>query len=112
MKPDTLTEFMTFLTSSSHSHAISFPEFRDFLLLLPREASPAEIFRYYEVKKFMGDEGEAVFEGGVGEPDIRRYNGKDEHCCEQIICGLPPRDDALSAAEMHRCQNGHTFAPK
>ena len=67
---------------------------------------------YLFVKKFLGDESEAVFEGSVGESDIRRYNGKDEHCCEQIICGLPPRDDALSAAEMHRCQNGHTFAPK
>ncbi|GBE79699.1 Calcium-binding mitochondrial carrier SAL1 [Sparassis crispa] len=57
LSPSTLAEFMTFLTFSPHSHAISFPEFRDFLLLLPRKASPAEIFRYYEVKKFMGDDG-------------------------------------------------------
>lgn len=57
MTPSTLTEFMTFMTSSPHSHAISFQEFRDFLLLMPRKASPAEIFRYYEVKKFMGDDG-------------------------------------------------------
>lgn len=48
---------MTFLSSSPHSHAISFQEFRDFLLLMPRKASPAEIFRYYEVKKYMGDDG-------------------------------------------------------
>lgn len=48
---------MTFLASSPHSHAISFQEFRDFLLLMPREASTAEIFRYYKVKKFMGDDG-------------------------------------------------------
>lgn len=53
----TLAEFMTFLTSSPHSHAISFPEFRDFLLLLARPASPKEIFRYYEVRKFLGDDG-------------------------------------------------------
>ncbi|KIP10715.1 hypothetical protein PHLGIDRAFT_125406 [Phlebiopsis gigantea 11061_1 CR5-6] len=52
-----LAEFMTFWTSSPHSHAISFQEFRDFLLLMPRKASPAEIFRYYKVKKFMGDDG-------------------------------------------------------
>lgn len=57
LSPSTLSEFITFLTSSPHSHAISFKEFRDFLLLLPRKASPAEIFRYYEVKKFMGDDG-------------------------------------------------------
>ncbi len=57
LEPRTLTEFMTFLASSPHSHAISFQEFRDFLLLMPRTASAAEIFRYYEVKKFMGDDG-------------------------------------------------------
>lgn len=57
LSPSTLAEFMTFLASSPHSHAINFQEFRDFLLLLPRKASPAEIFRYYEVKKFMGDDG-------------------------------------------------------
>ncbi len=57
LSPSTLSEFITFLTSSPHSHAISFKEFRDFLLLLPRKASPEEIFRYYEVKKFMGDDG-------------------------------------------------------
>lgn len=48
---------MTFLTSSPHSHAVSFTEFRDFLLLLPRKASPEEIFRYYRVRKYMGDDG-------------------------------------------------------
>ncbi|KAI0771584.1 mitochondrial carrier [Trametes elegans] len=53
----TLSEFMTFLTSSPHSHTISFKEFRDFLLLLPRKASPEEIFRYYKVRKYMGDDG-------------------------------------------------------
>ena len=57
LSPSTLSEFITFLTSSPHSHAISFEEFRDFLLLMPRKASPEEIFRYYEVKKFMGDDG-------------------------------------------------------
>lgn len=46
---------MTFLTSSPHSHAVSFPEFRDFLLLMPRQASTAEIYRYYEVRKFDHD---------------------------------------------------------
>lgn len=40
LTPAQLSEFMTFLTSSPHSHSISFPEFRDFLLLLPRKVSP------------------------------------------------------------------------
>ncbi|KAF8579310.1 mitochondrial carrier [Ramaria rubella] len=53
----TLSDFMAFLTLSPHSHAISFPEFRDFLLLLPRHASTTEIYRYYEVRKFLGDDG-------------------------------------------------------
>ncbi|KAH8113244.1 mitochondrial carrier [Phellopilus nigrolimitatus] len=53
----TLSEFMTFLTSSPHSHAVSFSEFRNFLLLLPRRATTAEIYRYYEVRKYMGDDG-------------------------------------------------------
>jgi len=76
LNSSTLSEFMTFLTSSPHSHAISFPEFRDFLLLLPRPASTKEIFRhvcyykycagekcshpnsrYYEVRKSLGDDG-------------------------------------------------------
>ncbi|OBZ70391.1 Calcium-binding mitochondrial carrier protein SCaMC-1-B [Grifola frondosa] len=57
LSSSTLSEFMRFLTLSPHSHVISFPEFRDFLLLMPRRASPAEIYRYYEVQKFMGDDG-------------------------------------------------------
>ncbi|KAI0702892.1 mitochondrial carrier [Cytidiella melzeri] len=57
LEPTTLTEFMTFLAESPHPRAIGFQEFRDFLLLMPREVCPKEIFRYYEVKKFMGDDG-------------------------------------------------------
>ncbi|EPT03749.1 hypothetical protein FOMPIDRAFT_149969 [Fomitopsis schrenkii] len=56
LSPSTLAEFMTFIASSSHSHAITFPEFRDFLLLMPRKASPKEIFQYYEVRKVASDE--------------------------------------------------------
>ncbi|KAL0070700.1 hypothetical protein AAF712_001921 [Marasmius tenuissimus] len=52
-----LSEFMTFLTSSPHSRPITFAEFRDFLLLLPRKISPAEIYRYYQLTKFLGDDG-------------------------------------------------------
>lgn len=57
LRPSTLTDFMTYLTWSPHSHMINFREFRDFLLLLPRKASAAEIYQYYEVKRFMGDDG-------------------------------------------------------
>ncbi|EIW82136.1 mitochondrial carrier [Coniophora puteana RWD-64-598 SS2] len=57
LSPSTLAEFMTCLTSSPHSHSISFQEFRDFLLLLPRKPSTREIYQYYEFKKFLGDDG-------------------------------------------------------
>ncbi|KAI0284382.1 mitochondrial carrier [Russula aff. rugulosa BPL654] len=53
----TLSDFMTSLTASPHSHSISFQEFRDFLLLLPRRVSTKEIYRFYEVRKFLGDDG-------------------------------------------------------
>ena len=76
LAPSTLSEFITFLTSSPHSHAISFEEFRDFLLLLPRKASPEEIFRYYEVRKFLGDDGRGAarvtMEGVFSVVDIQR----------------------------------------
>ncbi|EJD53461.1 mitochondrial carrier [Auricularia subglabra TFB-10046 SS5] len=57
LSPSTISDFMAFLTASPHSHALSFPEFRDFLLLMPRRARADEIFRYYEVRKYMGDDG-------------------------------------------------------
>ncbi|TFY79868.1 hypothetical protein EWM64_g4142 [Hericium alpestre] len=57
LSPSTLSDFMTYLTSSPHSRGISFAEFRDFLLLLPRNVSTAEIYRFYEVRKFLGDDG-------------------------------------------------------
>ncbi|KAF8314793.1 mitochondrial carrier [Clavulina sp. PMI_390] len=55
LSPNTLQEFIVFLTSSPHSKTVSYPEFRDFLLLMPRAASTAEIYRYYEVRRFDTD---------------------------------------------------------
>lgn len=57
VSPSMISDFMTSLTASPHSHSISFQEFRDFLLLLPRRASTKEIYRFYEVRKFLGDDG-------------------------------------------------------
>lgn len=57
LSPTALAEFITFLAQSPHSHVINFQQFRDFLLLLPRQVSTSEIYRYYEVKKFMGNDG-------------------------------------------------------
>lgn len=52
-----LSEFMTSLSSKTSSDHITFDEFRDFLILLPRRASPSEIYRYFQVRKFMGVDG-------------------------------------------------------
>jgi solute carrier family 25 phosphate transporter 23/24/25/41 len=57
LSPTALTEFITFLTQSPHSHVINFRQFRDFLLLLPRKVSTTEIYRYYEVNKIMENDG-------------------------------------------------------
>ncbi|KAJ3570208.1 hypothetical protein NP233_g4553 [Leucocoprinus birnbaumii] len=57
VSPEAFSEFMSTLAASSDSRHITFAEFRDFLLLLPRKASPEEIYRYYEVSRFMGDDG-------------------------------------------------------
>jgi solute carrier family 25 phosphate transporter 23/24/25/41 len=57
MTPEAFSEFMFSLSVSAHSRHVSFAEFRDFLLLLPRKASPEEIYRYYEVKRLLGDDG-------------------------------------------------------
>jgi len=63
-----LSDFMTSLTASPHSHSISFQEFRGFLLLLPRRVSTKEIYRFYEAHKFLGDDGRGAarvtMEGG------------------------------------------------
>jgi solute carrier family 25 phosphate transporter 23/24/25/41 len=57
VSPSTLSDFMTSLTASPISHSINFQEFRDFLLLLPRRVSTKEIYRFYELRKFLGDDG-------------------------------------------------------
>ncbi|KAG6811318.1 hypothetical protein H0H92_008030 [Tricholoma furcatifolium] len=57
LSPKMLSEFMSTLTASPNPQEISFSEFRDFLLLLPRKVSAAEIYQYYEVSTFMGDDG-------------------------------------------------------
>ncbi|CAD6886603.1 unnamed protein product [Tilletia laevis] len=48
---------------SEGSLYVTFPEFRDYLLLLPRKATMPEIFRFYQVRKAFG----LFVEGGVFE---------------------------------------------
>lgn len=60
LSPNTLLEFMTYLTTSPQSRTVTFAEFRDFLLLLPRKISTTEIYKYYQMNKFLGDDGKGV----------------------------------------------------
>lgn len=87
---------MTFLTSSPHSHAVSFQEFRDFLLLLPRKASPEEIFRFYEVKKFMGDDGRGAARVNMEGECVRGQCIEGSNSRKQPLTG----DVSLSAEDM------------
>ncbi|KAG2013565.1 mitochondrial carrier protein RIM2 [Coprinopsis cinerea AmutBmut pab1-1] len=54
---ETLSDFMEALTSDSNSSQVTFGNFRDFLILLPRKASTTEIYRYYKVRRYLGDDG-------------------------------------------------------
>jgi solute carrier family 25 phosphate transporter 23/24/25/41 len=51
------------LSAEHRSCQISFGDFRDFFILLSRKASPAEIYQYYEVKKYT--------DGGRGPTRIK-----------------------------------------
>ncbi|RXW24666.1 hypothetical protein EST38_g1129 [Candolleomyces aberdarensis] len=55
--PTTLADFKAALSSDPDSPHVTFGNFRDFLILLPRKASPKEIFRYYKVQRYLGDDG-------------------------------------------------------
>jgi len=53
----TLKDFKTALSSDPDSAHVTFRPFRDFLILLPRKASPTEIFKFYKVRRYLGDDG-------------------------------------------------------
>jgi len=55
--PEIVSDFILFLSSLPHSQQINFADFRDFFILLPRKASTTEIYQYYEVRRYMGDDG-------------------------------------------------------
>ncbi|KAF9567342.1 mitochondrial carrier [Agrocybe pediades] len=57
LSQSTIDDFMLSISRQPHSRHISFGEFRDFFLLLTRKPSPEEIYRYYEMRKYMGDDG-------------------------------------------------------
>ncbi|KAF8974498.1 mitochondrial carrier [Flammula alnicola] len=57
LSPSTVNDFIVFVSSKRYPHHITFDEFRDFFILLPRKISAAEIYRYYEMRMYLGDDG-------------------------------------------------------
>ena len=55
LSPSTASEFIMSLSAEPHSSQLSFGFFRDFFILLSRKVSPAEIYQYYEVRKYIAD---------------------------------------------------------
>lgn len=102
LSPSTLAEFMTFIASSSHSHAITFPEFRDFLLLMPRKASPKEIFQYYEVRKVASDEAR-----GAARVNMEGKSVTPTEKAQSVEARSTAGDVTLSAEDM---SNSHAAA--
>ncbi|TFK55973.1 mitochondrial carrier [Heliocybe sulcata] len=96
----TMSEFMTSLTQTPHSHAISFQEFRNFLLLMPRKASPEEIYRFYEMKRFLGDDGRGAarvnMEGDVSLSAEDRPPSSYSHKVSSDVPPLVDHDDPLA----------------
>ncbi|CAA7259826.1 unnamed protein product [Cyclocybe aegerita] len=108
LSPSTVSEFILSLSVHPHSRHITFDEFRDYFILLPRKVSPAEIYQYYEVRKYMGDDGRGParvnMEGDVSlsaedkppdpatyrimstalEPDEEEYDYFDEDAEEEV----------------------------
>lgn len=54
---ETVSDFILSLSSEPHSRHVNFADFRDYFILLPRKVSPVEIYQYYEVRRYMGDDG-------------------------------------------------------
>lgn len=55
--PKIVSDFILSLSSEPHSQQVNFADFRDFFILLPRKPSTAEIYQYYEVRRYLGDDG-------------------------------------------------------
>ncbi|CAE6405214.1 unnamed protein product [Rhizoctonia solani] len=116
LDPATLADFMAALADSPHSRRITFPEFRDFLLLLPRKASTHEIYQFYKVKKFLGDDGRGAvrvnMEGDVSlsaEDRPPPVKPQARHTAQALSLPEPPSTERVdfppSSLDTHREQD-------
>ncbi|ELU37788.1 carrier protein [Rhizoctonia solani AG-1 IA] len=91
----TLADFMAALADSPHSRRITFPEFRDFLLLLPRKASTHEIYQFYKVKKFLGDDGRGVARVNMEEDRPPPIKSQARHTAQGLSLPEPPSTERV-----------------
>ncbi|KAH9006979.1 mitochondrial carrier [Lactarius hatsudake] len=102
VSPSMLSDFMVSLTASPHSHSINFQEFRDFLLLLPRRVSTKEIYRFYEVRKFLGDDGRGAARVTMeGDVTLSAEDKPPNHLIYRppVMTAAPSLDHDLSPTE-------------
>jgi len=80
LNPATVRDIVRIL-SGNNSSTVTFPEFRDFLLMLPRTATPNEIWKFYQVhKRFSDGRGAArVDKDGEPIPSFPKAPGSPEH---------------------------------
>ncbi|KAF7301731.1 Mitochondrial carrier protein [Mycena indigotica] len=107
-----LHEFMAYLATNPHSSSISFSQFRDFLLLLPQRASPSEIYRYYELRRYQDARGAArvnmegdVSLSGEDRPTIQLKERSGSIAITQQQQQAPLHEDD---GESHSWLEGHT----
>ncbi|KAF6762299.1 mitochondrial carrier [Ephemerocybe angulata] len=102
--PDTLSDFMSALSQDSeaaHAGQVTFSSFRDFLILLPRKVSATEIFRFYKVKRYLGDDGRGAARVNM-EGDVSLS-------AEDKPPPPPPHKAAPHAEGFHLPQNNRTY---
>jgi solute carrier family 25 phosphate transporter 23/24/25/41 len=77
----TVKDIVRLLSGSASGESVTFPEFRDFLLMLPRRATPNEIYKFYQVhKRFSDGRGVArVDKDGDLNPSFPKAPGGPEH---------------------------------
>ncbi|KAN0065068.1 hypothetical protein ACQY0O_001563 [Thecaphora frezii] len=126
-----LDDFIASLTCSRSSPCrpdekpyVSFPEFRDYLLLLPRKPSVPEIFRFYQVRKAFGlfgmggifaelGAGWGKTERGAsalnsdGDVSLAGEEKKKPSAAEKQAKRAEKRQDAAAAVTASSLQKGH-----
>lgn len=77
----TVRDLVRLLSGTQGGTSVTFPEFRDFLLMLPRRATPNEIYKFYQVhKRYQDGRGAArVDKDGDLNPSFPKAPGSPEH---------------------------------